>query len=191
MINETRSLEEKEEMAFEMMTGYKAENGVFYKSADERTSPERFGDEYSDIEEEYEALQRLHSIAPSLWTKPLMKTYDEEGNVDGYFMEEAPGFELNDFTQTYPSHAEQDRTDEDINTEFVRTQIQYLDNIMNMYGEAHGDLTPWNIKIDPETSRITGYDPVGFDRDTAGTEKARKKDRDQIDKIISDLESAS
>lgn len=191
MFDETRSLTDQEESTFRAATGYSGQQEVFYKSADERTSPERFGEKYSNVEEEYEALQRLHSIAPRLWAKPLMKTVNEEGEVDGYFMQKASGHELNDFTQTYTSQASEDRDLTELDTEFVKQQVNYLDTVMDLHGEAHGDLKPWNIKVDPETSRITGYDPVGFNRQTASTREARQEDREEIQKIISDLDQAS
>lgn len=191
MLDETRSLDENEELVFQSITGYSGESGVFYKSSDERVSPERFGKEYNDVEDEYEALERLHTIAPDFWAKPLLKTYDEDGNVDGYFMEEVQGFELNEFTNTYSSKVSQNRENADLDVDLITRQIQYLDNILNLYGEAHGDLKPWNIKVNPETSKITAYDPVGFDSQTASTAKARQEDKEQIDKILADLENAS
>ena len=191
MLDETRSLTEEEEKAFKQSTGYESEQGIFYKSSDERTSPERFGETYNDVEDEFMSLARLHRTSPWLWARPLTMTYDENGNPDGYFMQEAPGFELNDFTQTYTSQASENRDLNQLDTEFVRDQVEYMDTLMDIYGQAHGDIKPWNIKVDPETSLITGYDPVGFDNETASTQEAREEDRKEIQKIISDLDQAS
>lgn len=191
MLDETRSLTEEEEKAFKQSTGYESEQGIFYKSSDERTSPERFGETYTDVEDEFMSLARLHRTSPWLWARPLTMTYDENGNPDGYFMQEAPGFELNDFTQTYTSQASENRDLNQLDTEFVRDQVEYMDTLMDIYSQAHGDIKPWNIKVDPETSLITGYDPVGFDNETASTQEAREEDRKEIQKIISDLDQAS
>lgn len=187
----SRKLGQGEEFIFQAVTGHKSDNGIFYKSDDDRTSPLRSGERYDNIEDEFNALQRLSSIAPDLFVSPLSLTYDEEGNPDGYFMENAPGEELNDYTQTYEDQASENRDLSELNTDFISQQINYMDTLMNIYGESHGDLKPWNIKVDPETSRIRGYDPVGFDRETASTKMARNEDEEQIEKILSDLDQAS
>jgi hypothetical protein len=187
----SRKLDEKEELLLETATGYSTENGFFYKSADERTSPSRFGETYDSMEEEFQALKRLKAVAPEFFVTPVAMTYDGNGNPAGYFMENAPGHELNDFTQTYTSQSSQNLDLDNLDTDFVQEQVRFLDTVMDLYGEAHGDLKPWNIKVDPETSRIRGYDPVGFDSDVAATVEARKEDRKEVMKIISDLETAS
>ncbi len=106
-------------------------------------------------------------------------------------MENAPGKELNDYTQTYTSQASSNRNLGELDTDFISQQVSYMNTLMDLYGESHGDIKPWNIKVDPETSRIRGYDPVGFDRSTASSETARKEDEKEIQKILSDLDQAS
>ncbi|EGQ43675.1 MAG: hypothetical protein J07AB43_16660 [Candidatus Nanosalina sp. J07AB43] len=104
-------------------------------------------------------------------------------------MEEAEGRELNDYTATL--NGSQNLDTDQIDTDAVKHQISYLDTVMDLYGESHGDLHPKNIMIDEKTSSITVIDPVGYDRETASTEAARKKDREKINSWLNDLEAAS
>ncbi|MFB6244838.1 MAG: hypothetical protein ABEJ03_00655 [Candidatus Nanohaloarchaea archaeon] len=187
----SRQLTDEEELLYEIQTGYETGNGIFYKSVDDRTSPERSGERYDSIEDEFRNLARLNAVAPEFFVTPLNMTFDEDGNPDGYFMEQAPGHELNDYTNTFSSSVSKNRDPEELDTEFIIEQAEYLENIMNLYGESHGDLHPRNLRVNPENSRIKGYDPVGYDPKTAGTEEARETDRERIDEWINDLEAAS
>jgi aminoglycoside phosphotransferase (APT) family kinase protein len=162
---------------------------VFYKSDDDRTSPDRHGDTYDSIEDEFYSLQRLHRIAPEIVAQPICMNYDEDGEPVGYFMQKAEGRELNDYTATLDSS--QNLDPDQIDTDVVKNQISYFDALMDVYGESHGDLHPKNIMIDETTSSITVIDPVGYDRGTASTEEARQKDREKIDSWLDDLEAAS
>jgi hypothetical protein len=185
----SRSLSEQEELLFKTFTGYSTENGIFYKSVDDRTSPKRSGEVYDSIEDEFHNLTRLNALAPEFFVTPLKMTFDEDGNPDGYFMEQAPGHELNDYTGTISGSKNRDTSE--IDPDFVKEQAEYLDTLMNIYGESHGDLHPRNVKVEPETSRITAYDPVGYDPETAASEEAREKDRERIEEWVNDLEAAS
>ncbi len=162
---------------------------VFYKSDDDRTSPDRHGDTYDSIEDEFYSLQRLHRIAPEIVAQPICMNYNEEGEPVGYFMEKAEGRELNDYTATLDGS--QNLNPDQIDTDVVKNQISELNALMDIYEESHGDLHPRNIMIDEETSSITVIDPVGYDRGTASTEEARQKDREKIDSWLDDLEAAS
>ncbi|NMJ77229.1 hypothetical protein GLU64_02365 [Nanohaloarchaea archaeon] len=162
---------------------------VFYKSDDDRTSPDRHGDTYDSIEDEFYSLRRLHRIAPEIVAQPIRMNYNEEGEPVGYFMEKAEGRELNDYTGTLDGS--QNLDPDQIDTDVVKNQISYLNALMDICGESHGDLHPGNIMIDEETSSITVIDPVGYDRGTASTEEARQKDREKIDSWLDDLEAAS
>ena len=53
---------------------------VFYKSDDDRTSPDRHGDTYDSIEDEFYSLQRLHRIAPEIVAQTICMNYNEDEN---------------------------------------------------------------------------------------------------------------
>lgn len=167
-------------------------NGLFYKAEADRNSPERFGETYDSIEKEYIALKELKQVydqfMPGLYAAPLDVVTDENGDVQGYVMEEVDGFEINEFTGRFPEHTDDvDPEDHGIDLEVVAEQLRYIKTLKEFL-PADGDLYDRNVMVEPGTSRVRFYDPAGFDQERAMSQRARESDREELERMIRDLE---
>lgn len=157
--------------------------GVFYKDADERNSPSKFGNRYDSIEDEYRALNYLKTahdrFMPGVYVQPLGMVVDDEGNVDGYLMENVEDAVEVDELMNSPERY-------DVDTGRVVDQLYHLKQLKDFL-PADGDLYPRNLLVEKDTSKLRVIDPLGLDEEEAMREERQESDKKQLDDMIDSL----
>jgi len=119
---------------------------IFYKSADDRTIPIRFGKNYESLADEYNSALKMNEVDEH-FIKPL--SYDEG---KGYSME---NFSDSKTLRDYLDGGEKITQD-------IADKIKNAVNSIHEKGLCHGDLNTNNILIKSDGSDFRIIDPVGY-----------------------------
>lgn len=167
------SWEEEGEFGFEPVNAK-------YKSAEERKDVEVYGELYESIEAEYFALVELYENDPEHFVRPIMATYDQEGEMKGYYMEAHIDRTLSDV------YSRRDLDSVDI--EKVAGDVYEALERMEGADLVHGDLGGGNILV-TEDSSIKIIDPLGF-RESAEFSKrdVRIEDWESVNEYMYDIQ---
>ena len=134
---------------FETLEKIKSISGnstIFYKSADDRTIPIRFGKNYESLADEYNSALKMNEVDEH-FIKPL--SYDEG---KGYSME---NFSDSKTLRDYLDGGEKITQD-------IADKIKNAVNSIHEKGLCHGDLNTNNILIKSDGSDFRIIDPVGY-----------------------------
>ena len=159
---------------FETLDKIKSMSGnstIFYKSADDRTMPIRFGKNYESLADEYNSALKMNEVDEH-FIKPL--SYDEG---KGYSME---NFSDSKTLRDYLDGGEKITQD-------IADKIKNAVNSIHEKGLCHGDLNTNNILIKSDGSDFRIIDPVGYPSKQQGFtdfDLAKADDISSLNKII-------
>ena len=147
------------------------ESTTIYKTAEDRTVPQRFGKNYDSIDSEYYAALEMNEI-DGHFIKPLN-------------LNDGVGYSMENFTN---SKTLQEYLDEGNKiSEKMANEIKDSIKKIHEYGVCHGDLNTNNILIKNDGSDFRIIDPVGYPPKNEGFkdfEPARADDLEKLKLII-------
>ena len=143
------------------------ESTTIYKTAEDRTVPQRFGKNYDSIDSEYYAALEMNEI-DNHFIKPLN-------------LNDGVGYSMENFTN---SKTLQEYLDEGNKiSEKMANEIEDSIKKIHEYGVCHGDLNTNNILIKNDGSDFRIIDPVGYPPKNEGFKDFEPAKADDLEKL--------